>query len=248
MDYTAIGDTTNLAARMESMAQPGTILVSQNTYKKVSSYFQFNSLGAVEVKGRQKPLDVHELQGTLSGPSLGPARKIYSDMIDRERELNKLELHLLKVINGEGSIVNVVGEPGIGKSRLIAEFKNRDAIKKVTLFEGQAVPIGKNISFHPIIDILKRWAGIREEDKEAESIEKLERAIRGVHPQAVPELFPFIAVLMGMKLTGKHADRVKGIEGEALEKLILNSLRELMVRAPQINPTVYVLEDLHCRI
>ena len=245
MDYTAIGDTTNLAARMENMAQPGTILVSQNTYKKVSSYFEFNSLGAVEVKGRQRPLDVHELQGTLSGPSPGPARKIYSDMIDRERELNKLELHLLKVINGEGSIVNVVGEPGIGKSRLIAEFKNRDAIKKVTLFEGRAVPIGKNISFHPIIDILKRWAGIREEDKEAESIEKLERAIRGVHPQGVPELFPFIAVLMGMKLTGKHADRVKGIEGEALEKLILNSLRELMMRAPQINPTVYVLEDLH---
>jgi len=245
MDYTAIGDTTNLASRMESMAQPGSILVSQNTYKKVSQYFEFDSLGKVEIKGRHRPLEVHELKGTAYPPSIGPARKIYSQLVDRQKELNKLELHLLKVINGEGSIVNVIGEPGIGKSRLIAELKRRDAIKRVSLFEGRALPVGKNISFHPIIDVLKRWAGIREEDKEATSIEKLQRAIRNVYFEGVSEIFPFIATLMGMKLTGRHAERIKGIEGEALEKLILNSLRDLMMKTPKLNPTVYVLEDLH---
>jgi len=245
MDYTAIGDTTNLASRLESMAEPGSILVSGNTYKKVRQYFEFNPLGKTPVKGRGEPLEVYELKGMTTRPWLGSPRKIYSELVDREKELNKLELHLLKVINGEGSVVNVIGEPGIGKSRLVAELKRKDAISRVLLLEGRAVPIGKNMSFHPIIDVLKRWARIREDDGEPESIEKLESAVRSVCLQEVGEIFPFIAILMGMKLTGKHEERVKGIEGEALEKLILKSLRDLMMKTPELSPTVYVLEDLH---
>lgn len=244
MDYTAVGDSTNLASRMESMAEPGSILVTENTYKRVRKYFEFRPLGKFDIKGTSKRLNVYELKDEIDYSRSGPVRKIFSELVGRENELNRLELHLTKVIDGEGSVVNVIGDPGIGKSRLIAELKKKDDIKNVKLLEGRALAIGKNLSFHPIIDILKYWTGIRESDRESETIEKLEMTIRSIYPPEVEELFPFIATLMGMKLIGKHAQRVKGIEGEALEKFILKSLRELIARASETIPVMLIVEDL----
>ena len=151
-------------------------------------------------------------------------------MVGRDRELDRLELQVMKVINGEGSVVNVVGEAGIGKSRLIAELRKRDVMKKVTLLEGRAISIGRNLSFYPIIDLLKQWAGIAEDDPETARFDKLESAVRAIHPEEADEIVPFVAMLMGMKLRGKHAERVKGIEGESLEKLIFKNVRELIIK------------------
>ena len=239
------GETINLASRLSNLARPGSILLTKTTYKRVSQYFKFEPLGKIKVKGKERPLEVYELKEKIDRLRLGLGRVIYSELVGRDNELNKLNLQVMKAINGEGSIVNVIGEAGIGKSRLIAELKKKDEIKKVTLLEGRALAIGKNLSFHPIIDILKRWASIREDDSEAESIEKLEKAVKSIYPQEVEEVFPFIATLMGMKLTGRHAQRLKGIEGEALEKLILKSIRELIVKAAELRPTVFILENLH---
>jgi len=239
------GDTINLASRLSNLARPGGILLTKTTYKRVSQYFEFEPLGKVKVKGKERPLEVYELKEKIDSPRLGLGRVIYSELVGRDNELNKLTLQVMKVINGEGSIVNVIGEAGIGKSRLIAELKKKDEIKKVTLLEGRALAIGKNLSFHPIIDILKSWASIREGDSEAKSIEKLEKAITIIYLHESAEVFPFIATLMGMKLTGRHAQRLKDIEGEALEKLILKSIRELIVKAAELRPTVFILEDLH---
>ena len=146
---------------------------------------------------------------------------------------------------GEGSVVNVIGEAGIGKSRLIAELKKREVMKRVTILEGRAISIGKNLSFHPIIDLLKNWARIAEGDSEIARLDKLERAIRAIHSEETQEILPFVATLMGMKLSGKNAERVKGIEGEALEKLIFKNVRELVIKGAELRPTVIVLEDLH---
>jgi class 3 adenylate cyclase/tetratricopeptide (TPR) repeat protein len=244
MDYTAVGDTTNLASRMESMARPGSILVSKNVYNKVNPYFEFLALGKVSVKGKRARMEVYQLKAEIAKRQLRLERKIYSDLVDREKELNKLEAHVSKAINGEGSIVNVIGEPGIGKSRLIEELMKRSVIKKVALFEGRALAIGKNLSFHPIIDILKSWAGISKEDTEAEYSKKLERAIRGLYPSETEDVLPFIAPLMGLTLTKKYGERVEGLEGEALEKLILKSIRDLISKGSDRSPIVFILEDL----
>ncbi|MBC2716711.1 MAG: AAA family ATPase [Desulfobacteraceae bacterium] len=246
MDYTAIGDTTNLAARMESMAQPGTILVSPITYKRVSQFFKFEPLGKVTVKGKEEPLDVYELiKAKADRPHLGFERQIYSEMVGRDNDLNKLELQVNKAVDGEGSIVNVIGEAGIGKSRLIAELKNRDVVSRVTFLEGRAISIGRNLSFHPIINLLKHWARIKKDDNSSTALGKLETAIRSVCPEDTNEIFPFVATLMGMKLSGRHAERVKGIEGEALEKLIFKNMRDLLVKSTELTPLVVVIEDLH---
>jgi len=245
MDYTAVGDTTNLAARMESLAQPGTILVSKNTYQKLNPYFDFEVLGKYEVKGKLDQQEAYKLNRQKDRSHLGFTRKIYSEMVGRDAELNKLELQVLKAVNGEGSIVNVIGEAGIGKSRLIAELKQKDVIKKVALHEGRAISMGKGLSFYPSIDIYKNWAKIKEGDSDATAINKLEASIRSVTQQDVNEILPFIATLMGIKLTGRYAERVRGIEGEALEKLILKNVKDLLIKSSELIPIVIVIEDLH---
>ena len=170
---------------------------------------------------------------------------IYSEMVGRDKELKKLEQQVMKVVNGEGSIVNIIGEAGIGKSRLVAELKNLSVVRQTALLEGRAISMGRNLSFHPIIDVLKHWAKIQEGDSEADSFTKFESAVRRVYPEKIYEVLPFLATLMGMKLSGGYAERVKGIEGEALESLILKNLREFLVKSTELRPLVIVTEDLH---
>ena len=246
MDYTAIGDTVNLASRMESMAEPGTVFVSSETNKRVSQQFIFNPLGKTDVKGKENALDVYVLiKEKIDRPRLGLERQIFSEMIGRDQELNKLELQINKAINNEGSVVNVIGEAGIGKSRLIAELRNSSVVKRVSFLEGKAISIGKSLSYHPIIHLLKTWARIKDDDSTTTAINKLEKAIQNIYPEDINEIFPFVATLMGIKLSGRYEERLKGIEGEALEKLIFKNLRDLLIRSTELSPLVVVMEDLH---
>ncbi len=245
MDYTAQGDTANLAARMETSADPGRVLVSGNTWKLVKDSFQFEPMKKMKVKGKEHLVSAYLLKDNASAIRPRPQREVYSEMIGRDQELARLELQVLKAVNGDGSVVNVIGEAGIGKSRLLAELKKREVVKRVSLVEGRAVSMGKNLSYHPIIDLLKNWARIREDDTESSASNKLETAIRRVSADGVDEIFPFVATMMGMKLSGNHADRVRSIEGEALEKLVFKNVRELLIRSTEIMPIVIVMEDLH---
>jgi class 3 adenylate cyclase/tetratricopeptide (TPR) repeat protein len=245
MDYTAQGDTANLAARMESNADPGTVLVSEQTYRLAKEFFEFEPLGKIQVKGKEQPVAAYRLRDKAYKARARSERAIYSDMVGRDQELARLELQVLKAVNGEGSVVNVIGEAGIGKSRLLAELKKREVVKRVSFLEGRAISMGKNLSFHPVIDLLKNWAHIREEDSESIAANKLEAAIRRVSADEVDEIFPFVATMMGTKLSGKHAERVKGIEGESLEKLVFKNVRDLLIRSTERIPIVIVIEDLH---
>ncbi|MCK4360849.1 MAG: hypothetical protein KAV70_03815, partial [Bacteroidales bacterium] len=105
--------------------------------------------------------------------------------------------------------------------------------------------IGKNLNYHPIIDIIRNWAKIKDTDSALQLFNKLEKIIRSVDPYATDEILPFVATLMGITLTSKYANRIKGIEGEAMEKLILISLRKLLIKAAAKKPVVVVIEDLH---
>ena len=248
VEFKAVGDTVNLASRMEGLAAPGTTYVTENTFKLTEGLFQFESLGEKAVKGKKDDIPVYKLLSAIEDvhrPRLGFERSIYSEMVGRDTELDRLELQVMKAVNGEGSIVNIIGEAGIGKSRLVAELKDREVMKRVSLFEGRAISTGRNLSFHPIIDYLKQWARIGENDSGAEALSKLEEAVRRVVPEGLHEVLPFVATLMGMRLSGRYAERVKGIEGEALEKLILKNMRDLLTYATELSPLVIVTEDLH---
>ena len=241
-----VGHAVNVAARLSDLAQARQILVGPDTYQACQNFFTFRPLPPAKVKGRTEPIPVFRVLSTkVSVPLVRTGRQVSSEMVGRDSELAKLELQILKAVNREGSVVNVAGEAGVGKSRLIAELKNRDVMKRVTVLEGRAISIGKNLSFHPIIDLLKHWARISERDGEFAARSKLETSIRRVCGDETDEVFPFVATMMGMKLTGRHAERVKGIQGEGLEKLIVKNVRELVVKGSELRPSVIIMEDLH---
>ena len=248
VQFTAVGDTINMASRMETIAEPGTTYVTEETYRLTKGLFHFQPLGKKMVKGKEEPIPVYQVlpaKDAVYRPRLGSERMIYSEMVGREKEINKLELQVMMAINGQGSVVNIIGEAGIGKSRLVAELKKHEVVKGVSLLEGRAISIGRNLSYYPIIDLLKQWAEIRADDGEAAALGKLEAAVRSLFQEEVGEVLPFVATLMGMNLWGRYAERIKGIEGEALEKLILKNVRELLIRATERTPLVIVTEDLH---
>jgi class 3 adenylate cyclase len=250
VQFTAVGDTINMAARMEGLAEPGTTCVTEETFILTKGLFQFQALGKKTVKGQEGLVSVYQVlsgKEDINRPRLGSERMIYSEMVGRNKELDKLELQVKKAIKGQGSVVNIIGEAGIGKSRLVAELKKREVVQRerVPLLEGRAISIGRNLSYYPIIDLLKQWARIRADDGEAAALGKLETEVRSLFPGEVDEVLPFLATLMGMKLWGRYAKRVKGLEGEALEKLILKALRDLLIRAAEQTPLIIVMEDLH---
>lgn len=247
-DYTVIGDAITLARQFKDLSMKGQIYVGHSTYRHSREDFEYKRLKPAAVKGYTYPVPVFELLSTrekIYRPDFGISRMVHSEIVGREKELDTLTLHALKVINGEGAIVSLIGEAGIGKSRLIAEFKKNEALKKITLLEGRALSFGKNLSYHPIVNMIKNWAEIREEDSEIESLSKLENAIAANYPEGAEEVFPFIATMMAMKLSGRHAERLKGIEGESLEKLILKNLREFIANAVETGGIIFIFEDLH---
>ncbi len=236
----------NIASSLNSLAQPGEILVGHYARGWAVDFVIFEDLGFRKIEGKPEAIQVFRVSNANGlHRKASFYRYVTSEMVGRDEELSKLEFQVIKATLGEGSVVNVTGEAGIGKSRLIEELKKLEVMKRVTILEGRVMSIGQNLSFHPIVDLLKNWAGIAEGDSDVAQLDKLEHAIKATHSEETSEILPFVATLMGIKLSGKNADRVKGIEGEALEKLIFKKVKELLVKGVQMRPTVIILEDLH---
>ena len=247
MDYTALGDTMNLAFAVERQAEPGTVLASERTHRLSRDFFHFTSKGYITVDGKAAPSEVFQLQRSRYAhrPRLGLERPIQAPMVGRKDELALLEDRLRKATTGAGSIINIVGEAGMGKSRLVAELVNTKTIQGVAHLQGTALSTGRHLNFHPIISLIKDWARVNEEDSETDVHRKLFSAIAAVTPEEVTEIFPFVSTLMGLNLTGREAERLRGMTGEALQKLILKSIRDLLTRVTQDTPILVVMEDLH---
>lgn len=250
-EYTVMGDAVNVASRLKDIAEKGQILIGPWTYRGVRSDFKFRELKPIALKGKEKTLPVFELlseKEKIHRTTSTSERMIQSAMVGRDVQFHTLVDLVTGLDNAKGSIVNIIGEAGIGKSRLMAELKASDTIGQIKLLQGRAISMGRNLSFHPLIDMLKGWAGIEENDGETEAFQKLEAAVKTAHPENLDqaiEIIPFVATLMGMKLAGAYAERVKGIEGEALEKLILKNFRDLTAKISEQKPLIICIEDLH---
>ena len=168
MDYTAVGDTTNMASRMENLARPGTTLISRSTYRVARDYFEFQSLGKVEVKGKEVSQEAYE----LIKPSEVETRieaafaKGLTKFVGRTREMRALKEAFEKAQSGSGQVAGIVGEAGVGKSRLLIELRNTLPKGQYSYLEGRCLHYGGSMPYVPILDILRSYFEIKEGDRE----------------------------------------------------------------------------------
>ena len=181
MDYTAVGDTTNLAARLQQVAKPGLICVSESVYAAGHSYFDFRSLGKHSLKGINERVAVYDLararpreESESRARSLG----IGSPLVGRDPELTLLQEELDGLLRGKGAILVLTGEPGAGKSRLVAETRRQLDSGNLLWLEGRAVSYGRSLSYWPFIEILKNCFDIEDDDAEDEAGANWSKACR----------------------------------------------------------------------
>lgn len=247
LEYAAIGRTAGLAQRMEALAQPGTIAVSENTAKLIAGYFQLRELGAFEVKGARAAMRVCELIGTgsLQTPlELARARGL-SRFVGREGELERLADALTQARAGQGQTVAIVGEAGIGKSRLAWEFVERQRSQGVEVWEAHGLAHAKALSFTPMLELLRAYFGIREQD-DSPRVQALvgERLapLASVLEDDLPNDLPLLLDFLGAPDPGH---RVLRIDPEARRRQLFSAIGRLLGAQSQLTPIVLLVEDLH---
>lgn len=242
MDYTAVGDTTNLAARMESLAQPGTVMVTGDTHRLVREYFELESLDRVEVKGKEEPQEAYQLIkpsdiGTRFEASVA---KGLTKFVGRKNSMAALMEPYEKVRDGFGQVVGIVGEAGVGKSRLLLEFRKR--IKDdFTYLEGRCIQFGSSMVFLPLLDILRKYCRIEEGEREYLVKKKLKGKIAGLDDNLTWTLSPFQDLLS----VQVDDETWTNLEPQVKREKTFEALRDLFVRLSQERLLILCIEDLH---
>src|SRR5215475_5202683 len=200
MDYSAIGDTTNLAARLQQVAEPGTILVSESTTRLLQSAVRLEALAPVEVKGKTEPVPIYKVIGTLPrrSPIASRSERTLSPFVGRERELATLEAVFTQVEAGQGQVVGIAAEAGGGKSRLLYEFRHHLQDKRVTYLEERCLSYNSTIPYHPIMDLLRNNCGISVFFSAEAITEKVRLALHEVSMDA-EDSAPYLLQLLGVK-------------------------------------------------
>jgi class 3 adenylate cyclase/tetratricopeptide (TPR) repeat protein len=249
--FTVMGDAVNLAARLRDAAGDGDVWVGVETHRATASEFAFDALEPLALKGKANPQPVFALRSSReqihrAPRTTGGTTPVATRMVGREAELATLANRLRRLSNGQGGIVGIVGEAGLGKSRLLAELLQLEPARHVTVLEGRALAIGQGLSFHPFVDLLQRWAGIADADDEPAAQAKLLAALAGIMPGGErDQVFPFVATMMGMRPSGERAAAVDGAAGEFMVELILKHVRQVFRHLADARPAVVVFEDVH---
>ena len=243
MDYTAIGDTTNLASRIENMARPGTSLVSSHTHKLARDFFEFKSLGKIEVKGKEALQEAFELikAGEVDTRIGAAVAKGLSRFVGREKSISSLMEAYEKTQSGSGQIVGIVGEAGVGKSRLLLEFKKRLNNDNFIYLEGRCLQYGGSMVYLPVLDILRSYFEIKDGDQELLIKKKMEEKILQLDEKLKGAL-PAFHALLSLKVEDQSYPKLEPVQKR--EKAF-EAIRDLLVRESQDRPIILVVEDLH---
>jgi class 3 adenylate cyclase/tetratricopeptide (TPR) repeat protein len=241
MDYTAIGDTTNMASRMESLAKPGTIVISEHTHRLVKDFFEFGSLGKVEVKGKAEPQKIYELikASELETRIEAAVSKGLTRFVGRANSMATLMDALEKVKSGAGQVVGLVGEAGVGKSRLLLEMRNKLSQGEYIYLEGRCLHYGGAMTYLPILDILRFYFQIKEEDQEVIIKKKMEEKILDMEEKLKGVLPPF-QELLSLKVDDEG---FINLEPKQKREKTFEAIRDLLIRLSQERPLILAVED-----
>ncbi|MBI3031434.1 MAG: alpha/beta fold hydrolase [Candidatus Rokubacteria bacterium] len=243
VDYTAVGQTTHLAARMEQMAKPGSILVTTDTLRLAEDYVRVKPLGPIPVKGLPTPTEVYELTGA------GPARsrlqaasaRGLSRFVGRDTEMEQLRRGLEQAGQGHGQVVAVVGEAGVGKSRLFFEFARSHRTQGWLILESSSVSYGTATSYLPVIDLLKGYFQIEDRDPAQRVREKVTGKVLTLDEQLKEAIPPILSLLEALVAD----DPFRSLDPPQRRWRTLEALKHLLFRESRRQPVLLVFEDLH---
>jgi len=246
-EYTAMGDAVNVAARMQSHAQPGSVLVTAETHRFIAPLVDSRDVGMLELKGKADAVHAFEVTGLKPGAtSPRGLAGIHSPMIGRDDQLAKLNALFSVAQARQGRIVSLLGEPGIGKSRMLAEF--RAAIAAVDpaarWVEGRCLSYGQSLPYHVVLDLVRSLFGVSASADEPETRAALGRGLRDLLGEGWAEPYSYLGHLLSIQLEPEMLARISALEGETMKRYvssIATAIRAQSARAP----VVLVCEDLH---
>jgi class 3 adenylate cyclase/tetratricopeptide (TPR) repeat protein len=243
MDYTAVGQTTHLAARMEQIALPGTVRLTAETMRLAEGYVEVRSLGPIPVKGLPAPIEIFELTGagTARTRLQAAALRGLTRFVGRDAEVEHLRRVLGQAGAGRGQVVAIVGEAGVGKSRLTYEFTHSHRVQDWLILEASSVSYGKATSYLPVIDLLKGYFRIGERDDHREMRAKVLGRVLGLDRALEPLLPPLLALL---DVPVEDA-AWQNLDPPQRRRRTLDVVKRLLLRESQVQPLLVVFEDLH---
>jgi class 3 adenylate cyclase/tetratricopeptide (TPR) repeat protein len=243
MDYTAVGDTTNLAARLQQMAEPGAILVSRATQNRVAAFFEMDDLGELRVKGKSQPVRAFRVgnERPVSGRVEASVGSGLTPLVGRESDLAAMASSFQAAQSDRGQVAFLVGDAGIGKSRLLYEFRAQLADQPHTWFEGRCASYARASAFQPIVDGLQRLFGIDDRDHETSVLAKIETGVAAA-PGDLAWTLPLLRVLLSLP-AGDPA--VEAMDAAERRSETIRALHAFFFACAERAPLVVVIEDLH---
>jgi hypothetical protein len=243
VEFKAVGDTVNLASRMEDLAEPGATYVTEETFKLTEGLFRFESLGEKEVKGKEEPVKTYR----VIGPSTRRTRfdvsaeRGLTPFVGRDRELELLLDGFERAKQGYGQAFSIIAEAGVGKSRLLYEFRKAVTNEDVTFLEGKCLSYSRDVPYHPVIDILKSSFAIQEADDDFNIREKVKASLKTVGIDEASTL-PYLLELLSVKNSG--IDEIS-LSREAKKDRTIEALNRNVLKGSEIRPVIMAVEDLH---
>jgi class 3 adenylate cyclase len=234
-DYVPVGHSTNLAARMEQLATPGSIVVSAYTHRLTDGYFAFKDLGATQIKGVEEALNIYEVLGvgTLRTRLQVSARRGLTRFVGRQNEMEQLQRALEHAKAGHGQIVGTMGEPGLGKSRLFYEFKLL-SLTGCLVLEAYSVSHGKATAYLPVIELLKSYFDIQAQDDERKRREKILGKVLGLD-RTLEEILPYLYALLGIE---EPPSPLQQMDAQIRRRRTFEALKKLFLRESLNQPLI----------
>jgi predicted ATPase/class 3 adenylate cyclase len=241
-EYTPIGHTNNLASRMQALAPTGSIAISEQTRKFVEGYFELKPLGPTRVKGVSEPVNVYEVRGlgALRTRLQRSAGRGYTKFVGRQREMDAMKAAAEQAKAGRGQIVAAMAEAGVGKSRLMFEFKATSAAGWMVL-EAFSVSHGKASSYLPVIDLLHSYFKIASQDDQRTRREKIAGRI-AILDRSLESAIPYLYSLLGI---AEASDPLAQMDGQIKKRRTLEAIKRILIRESLNQPLVVIFEDLH---
>ena len=248
MEYTAIGDAVNLTARLQSLAAPGRILISEKTFQCVADLIDCSDLGMVAVKGKQDPVHIYQVEGIKSESSGKYAlHGMPNSMVGREAELANLKELTACVAAGMGRAALIVGEPGVGKSRLIMEWKASFEGGEYNLrwIEGHCLSYEQGNAYHLVADLLRSLLDAAPSANEADTRQALQALLKNLSGDGWPDVYAALGHLLSLKLEEDSLAQVQKLDPVSLQATYVKALKSLFQALAAQNPLVILCEDLH---